>query len=120
MSENLQQIQRRLRVGVHAAIEIQSLTDDRELLLKALVGLVGVSSRDELGAMETVMRALPAPAVDKASMLDAIHALLATLDEPDSPPRGFTPVNEGTAIGSADQESSSVILSQPTPKATKK
>jgi hypothetical protein len=36
MTEPLQKIQRRLRVGAHAAIEIQSLTTDREELLTAL------------------------------------------------------------------------------------
>jgi predicted aminopeptidase len=54
---------------------------ERDKLRSALIGLVGVSTRDELEAMETVTRALPAPSADKAAMIDAIHALLATMRE---------------------------------------
>lgn len=47
----------------------------------ALIGLVGASSREELEAMEDVLRVMPAPAADKAAMIDAIHTLIET-DEP--------------------------------------
>lgn len=56
--------------------------DGRLVILRAaLVGLVGVDGREELEAMEAVMRLLPAPAADKAVTIDAIHALIATLPE---------------------------------------
>lgn len=51
------------------------LEQENERLRKALIGLVGVSSRDELAQMEMAIRAMPAPVEDKAAMLDAIHAL---------------------------------------------
>lgn len=44
-------------------------------LRAALAALVGADGA-ELEPMETVMRALPAPAKDKAAMIDAIHALI--------------------------------------------
>ncbi len=48
------------------------------LLRAALIGLVGVSEKAELEAMELAMRMAPAPMADKAVGIDAIHALLAT------------------------------------------
>lgn len=56
-------------------------TDEARTLRAALVGLVGADGRAELEQMEAVMRLMPAPAADKAATIDAIHALLATLDE---------------------------------------
>lgn len=53
-----------------------------KLLRSALVGLVGTDGRDELERHEAAMRLVPAPAADKASGIDAIRALLATLPEP--------------------------------------
>lgn len=50
-----------------------------QMLRAALVGLVGVDGRDELEAMELVIRFSPAPAADKAATIDAIHALISTL-----------------------------------------
>lgn len=52
--------------------------EERDRLRAALVGLVGASEPDELREMELAMRALPAPAEDKAAALEAIHALIAT------------------------------------------
>lgn len=52
---------------------------ERDRLRAALVGLVGVDTREELEQLEAVMRVVPAPAEDKAKTIDAIHALLATL-----------------------------------------
>jgi hypothetical protein len=56
-------------------------TDEARTLRAALVGLVGADGRAELEQMEAVMRLMPAPAADKAATIDAIHALIATLDE---------------------------------------
>ena len=50
-----------------------------ERVRKALVGLVGVETREELESLEAVMRLTPAPSADKAASIDAIHALLETL-----------------------------------------
>lgn len=55
---------------------------ERDRLRAALVRLVGVDGRAELEALETAMRSIPAASEDKAASLDAIHALLATLDTP--------------------------------------
>lgn len=49
-------------------------------LHKALSDLVGADSKEELEAMELVIRTTPAPAADKAAMLNAIHALLSEVN----------------------------------------
>ena len=59
--------------------DIAKLETERDRLRAALVALVGVDGRDELGQMEAVMRLIPAPAEDKAATIDAIHALMATV-----------------------------------------
>ncbi len=46
---------------------------------RALVGLVGVDTAEELDQMEAVMRLAPAPDADKVPILNAIHALRSTL-----------------------------------------
>jgi len=48
-------------------------------LRKALVGLVGADTKEELEKMEAAIRILPAPDADKAVTINAIHALLDTL-----------------------------------------
>jgi hypothetical protein len=53
--------------------------NERDRLRSALVALVGVDGLDDLEQMEGVMWLMPAPAQDKAAMIDAIHALMATL-----------------------------------------
>ncbi len=63
-------------------IRAEKAEKERDQLRAALVGLVGADGREELDAMEGVMRLLPAPAADKAVTIDAIHALIATLSEP--------------------------------------
>ncbi len=68
---------------------IAELETQRDRLRAALVGLVGVDGREELGQMEAVMRLMPAPAEDKAATIDAIHALMATL--PDAEAEKGTP-----------------------------
>lgn len=45
-------------------------------LTSALVGLVGAATKKELAAMEIAMRLMPAPDVDKAVTINAIHALM--------------------------------------------
>ena len=50
-------------------------------LRKALIGMVGAESKEELEQMEAVMRMTPAPDVDKAVAINAIHALLETIPE---------------------------------------
>jgi hypothetical protein len=61
--------------------EAEKLRAERDLLRAALVGLVGVDGKIDLEQMEVVMRAMPAPAQDKAATIDAIHALIATIPE---------------------------------------
>lgn len=63
---------------------MSDVEQQRDMLRAALVGLVGVDGRVDLEQMEAVMRLLPAPAQDKAATIDAIHALVATLPEPES------------------------------------
>lgn len=47
-------------------------------LRTALIGLVGSSDKAELEAMEAFIRISPVPETDKASTINAIHALIAT------------------------------------------
>lgn len=48
-------------------------------LRKALSGLVGASTEEELKAMEASLRALPAPDADKTVAINAIHVLVETM-----------------------------------------
>jgi hypothetical protein len=50
------------------------------LLRSALVGVVGVDGMSDLKEMEVCIRNTPAPAADKAVRVDAIQALIATLE----------------------------------------
>lgn len=52
---------------------------DIALLRSALAGLIGADTEAELRQMEAVMRTLPTPDADKAISINAIHALLATM-----------------------------------------
>jgi hypothetical protein len=61
------------------SVLLHSVESQRDLLRSALVAIVGVDSRDELQEMELFLRSAAAPAEDKAAMIDAVHALLATL-----------------------------------------
>jgi hypothetical protein len=49
-------------------------------LRSALVGLVGAEDQEELRQMETMLRAMPVPEDDIAASINAIHALLETVD----------------------------------------
>lgn len=68
------------RAAEDAAAEMRRLGAERELLRAALVKLVGVDGSAELREMEAVMRLMPAPADDKAATVDAIRALIATIE----------------------------------------
>lgn len=46
-----------------------------ESLRKALAGLIGASTKEELDGMEIALRSIPAPDSDKAAMINAIDAL---------------------------------------------
>lgn len=48
-------------------------------LRKALVGLVGASTKEELLTMEVAFRSAPGIEQDKIDALNAIHALLETI-----------------------------------------
>jgi hypothetical protein len=49
-------------------------------LRKALVGMVGVETEEELKLIEATVRVLPAPEVDKIASINAITALLETME----------------------------------------
>lgn len=64
------------------AIKAQEEIENRVVLLRAaLVALIGADGKNDLQQMEAVLRQLPAPEADKAVSINAIHALLATLQE---------------------------------------
>ena len=50
-------------------------------LRKAIVGLVGAETVDELRQIEAAMRVLPVPSEDMAVSINAIHALLQLTDD---------------------------------------
>lgn len=57
---------------------MRELQQQADRLRNALGQLVGASEVTELKGMEVAIRAAPAPAEDKAAILDAIRALIAT------------------------------------------
>lgn len=57
---------------------VQAACSEADRLRAALWGIIGVDSAGELREMEIALRLMPAPAADKAAMIDAIHALLGT------------------------------------------
>ena len=59
--------------------EETKMRSDIALLRNALVGIVGGDGKEELEQIEVGVRALPAPDADKSTILNAIHALRATL-----------------------------------------
>ena len=70
----------RLHSQIDAArAAIYEAASDVSMLRRALVGLIGADSEQELRQMEATMRLLPAPEADKAVSINAIHALLATM-----------------------------------------
>lgn len=63
-----------------AEADLSALRSERDKLRTALAGLVGASDHAELEQMEAFIRSQPAPAEDKAAMVDAIHVLLGGTD----------------------------------------
>jgi len=49
-------------------------------LRSALAGLIGASTKEELEQMEAGIRITPAPEADKVAALNAVHALLETVE----------------------------------------
>ncbi|AMQ43669.1 hypothetical protein AMS64_22040 [Aeromonas veronii] len=49
------------------------------ILRSALIGIIGVETEAELRHMEAAIRTLPVPDSDRATTINAIHALLATM-----------------------------------------
>lgn len=52
-----------------------------ERLRKALAGLIGAETKEELEAMEAAMRMMPGIEADKIAGINAIHALLSEVNE---------------------------------------
>lgn len=67
--------------AAYAADKFIRITEQRDMLRKALSGLIGAESKEELQAMEALIRITHAPDEDKAAALNAIHALLKVYNE---------------------------------------
>jgi hypothetical protein len=52
-----------------------------ERLRKALTGLIGAETKEELEAMEAAMRMMPGIEADKIAGINAIHALLSEVND---------------------------------------
>lgn len=66
---------------VNAAGAIGSAAEQKVVKLRAaLVTLIGTEDRKELEEMEAAIRFQPAPAADKAAMIDAIHSLIEVIE----------------------------------------
>lgn len=57
---------------------MRALQQERDKLRAALLQMVGVETVEELKAMEAAIRLTPAPAADKATIIDTLHLLIAT------------------------------------------
>ena len=64
--------------------QLKKITDDNALLRKALVGLVGSDTKEELEATEAAIRMMPVPEVDRMNTINAIQALLRTIPKEDA------------------------------------
>ena len=62
-------------------LQVEKLTKENGRLRNALIGLVGSDSREELQSMELAMRIFPASDADVVASVNAIHALLETMQE---------------------------------------
>ena len=58
---------------------MRKLSEQNAVMRKALVGLVGAESREELEQMEIAIRMMPVPDIDKMNTINAIQALIQTL-----------------------------------------
>jgi len=56
--------------------DAKKISESNVKIKKALIGLVGAETKEELESMESILRSVPAPDSDKAVMINAIHALL--------------------------------------------
>ncbi len=61
-----------------------------ERLRKALAGLIGAETKEELEAMEVVMRMMPGIEADKIAGINGIHALLSEVNSVISKPVGIS------------------------------
>ena len=61
--------------------QVERLTKENGRLRNALIGLVGSDSREELQSMELAMRIFPASDADVVASVNAIRALLETMQE---------------------------------------
>jgi len=52
-----------------------------EKLKSALLGLIGVETKEELEMMEVGVRVMSIPDKDKTNMLNAIHVLIGIMEE---------------------------------------
>lgn len=59
---------------------MRKMEADYQKVRTALVGLIGIDTKEELDAMEFTIRASPVPDVDKAIAINAITALRETLE----------------------------------------
>lgn len=66
-------------IKVCKAHPLRKAEADIALLRSALAGLIGVSTEPELRQIKKIMRSLPVPDADKAVSINAIHAMLATI-----------------------------------------
>ncbi len=58
---------------------MRKLQQDHDSLRRALAGLVGADTLEELNAMEAAICMMPVPEEDRMVSLNAIHALRSTL-----------------------------------------
>lgn len=63
------------------ADDMDKLHERIERLRKALIGLVGVETKEELEKMEAAMRTMPGNEADKVVGINAVQALLLTMEE---------------------------------------
>lgn len=57
---------------------MKRISDEHAILRKALIGLVGAESREELAQIEASIRVMPVPDIDRMNTINAIQALLQT------------------------------------------
>ena len=56
--------------------DAKKISENNTKIKKALTGLIGAETKEELEQLELGIRLSPAPDSDKAVMINAIHALL--------------------------------------------
>lgn len=58
---------------------MRKLQENHDMLRRALAGIVGADSAEELDSMEAAIRSLPVPELDRVVSINAINALRSTL-----------------------------------------